>query len=230
MGPRGMRSGCVIGREFAKSARRKQRAQRCEGGRGCSVNEVTLAALLHVSTEWRGDLVYRAERGFMTRSHGAKFLGHPIHPMLVVFPLGLLVTSLIFDFIRLGTGNGTWGLVAEYMIGAGIIGGLVAAVFGLIDWLSIPAGTRAKTIGAWHGIGNVIVVLLFAISWAMRRDLPETPGTLPFVLSIVAVLIGAVTGWLGGELVDRLGIGVDEGANPNAPNSLSGGPAGRRAA
>jgi len=153
-----------------------------------------------------------------------------MHPMLVVFPLGLLVTSLIFDFIRLGTGNGTWSLVAEYMIGAGVIGGLIAAVPGLIDWLSIPAGTRAKAIGAWHGIGNVIVVVLFAISWLMRRPLPEEPGAGALVLSCVAVCIGAVTGWLGGELVDRLGIGVDEGANPNAPNSLSGGPAGRRAA
>src|SRR4051812_35361705 len=112
----------------------------------------------------------------MIRSHGAKLLGHPMHPMLVVFPLGLLVTSLIFDFIRLGTGNGTWSLVAEYMIGAGVIGGLIAAVPGLIDWLSIPAGTRAKAIGAWHGIGNVIVVVLFAISWLMRRPLPEEPG------------------------------------------------------
>jgi uncharacterized membrane protein len=157
-------------------------------------------------------------------------LGHPIHPMLVVFPLGLLVTSLIFDFLRLGTGNGTWSLVAEYLIGAGVIGGLIAAVPGLIDWLSIPAGTRAKAIGAWHGIGNVIVVVLFAVSWLMRRPAPEAPAAGAIVLSCVAVCIGAVTGWLGGELVDRLGIGVDEGANPNAPNSLSGKPAGRRAA
>jgi len=145
--------------------------------------------------------------------------------MLVVFPLGLLVTSLIFDFIGLGTGNGTWSLVAEYMIGAGVIGGLVAAVFGLIDWLSIPAGTRAKAIGAWHGIANVIVVLLFIATWVIRRPSPAQPGTGAIALSVVAVCIGAVAGWLGGELVDRLGIGVDEGANPNAPNSISGKPA-----
>jgi uncharacterized membrane protein len=164
----------------------------------------------------------------MIRSHGAKFLGHPVHPMLVVFPLGLLVTSLIFDFIGLGTGNGTWNLVAEYMIGAGVVGGLVAAVFGLIDWLSIPAGTRAKAIGAWHGILNVTVVLLFAVNWLLRYPSPSEPGTGPIALSAVAVCIGAVAGWLGGELVDRLGIGVDEGANPNAPNSISGKPASPR--
>ena len=162
--------------------------------------------------------------------HGVKFLGHPIHPMLVVFPLGLLITSLIFDFIRLGTGNGTWSLAAEYMIGAGVIGGLLAAVFGLVDWLAIPSGTRAKAIGAWHGIGNVVVVLLFIASWFIRLPAPADPGAGAIVLSSLGVLLGAVTGWLGGELVDRLGIGVDEGANPNAPSSMSHQPASRRVA
>ena len=162
--------------------------------------------------------------------HGVKFLGHPIHPMLVVFPLGLLITSLIFDFIRLGTGNGTWSLAAEYMIAAGVIGGLLAAVFGFLDWLAIPSGTRAKAIGAWHGIGNVVVVLLFIASWFVRLPAPSEPGGGAIMLSIIGVLIGAVTGWLGGELVDRLGIGVDAGANPNAPNSMSHQPASRRVA
>ena len=162
--------------------------------------------------------------------HGVKAFGHPVHPMLVVFPLGLLVTSLIFDFIQIGTGNGTWSLVAEYMIGAGVIGGLLAAIFGLIDWLAIPSGTRAKSIGVWHGLGNVVVVLLFIGSWLLRLPSPTQPVTGSIVLSVIGVCIGAVTGWLGGELVDRLGIGVDEGANPNAPSSISGEPASRRVA
>src|SRR5919204_2994004 len=62
----------------------------------------------------------------------AKLFGHPVHPMLIVFPLGLFITSLIFDFISMGSGNGTWSIVAYYMIGGGIVGGLAAAVFGLI--------------------------------------------------------------------------------------------------
>jgi uncharacterized membrane protein len=107
------------------------------------------------------------------------------------------------------------------MIAAGVVAGLVAAVFGLIDWLGIPGGTRAKRLGAWHGIGNVIVAALFAVSWWVRRGDPSTPATLAIVLSAVAVAIALVTGWLGGELVDQLGIGVHEGANPNAPSSLS---------
>jgi len=164
------------------------------------------------------------------RKHGVKLLGHPVHPMLVVFPLGLLVTSLIFDFIQLGTGNASWGLVAKYMIGAGVVGGLAAAVFGLVDWLAIPKGTRAKAIGAWHGIGNVIVVLLFIGSWLLREPSTGQPVSGAIVLSVIGVCIGAVTGWLGGELVDRLGIGVDEGANPDAPSSISGEPASRRVA
>lgn len=150
----------------------------------------------------------------------AKLFGHPIHPMLIVFPLGLFVTSLIFDIIRYASGDGTWSLVAFYMIGGGIIGGLLAAIFGLIDWLAIPDGTRAKSLGLWHGLGNVVVVLLFIVSWFVRRPVPADPPAGAFVLSILGVLLGAVTGWLGGELVDRLGIGVDEGANPNAPSSL----------
>jgi uncharacterized membrane protein len=107
------------------------------------------------------------------------------------------------------------------MIASGVVGGLLAAVFGLVDWLGIPSGTRAKRIGAFHGIGNVLVVGLFVVSWLLRYGDPMTPGALPFVLSAIAVGIALVTGWLGGELVDRLGVGVDEGANLDAPSSLS---------
>ena len=111
------------------------------------------------------------------------------------------------------------------MIAAGIIGGLVSAVFGLIDWLGLDGGTRAKRIGALHGLGNVVVVALFAGSWLIRRPLPLNPPVLAFVLSYLGAGLAGVTGWLGGELVDRLGVGVDEGANVNAPSSLSGKPA-----
>jgi uncharacterized membrane protein len=152
----------------------------------------------------------------------AKLLGHPIHQMLVVFPLGLLATAVIFDLISLGTGAPQWSTAAFYMIGAGIIGGLIAALFGLIDWVAIPSGTRAKAIGAWHGIGNVIVVLLFAASFAFRWNAPERPDNSALTFSFIGVLLALVTGWLGGELIDRLGVGIDEGANLNAPSSLSG--------
>jgi uncharacterized membrane protein len=158
----------------------------------------------------------------------AKLLGHPIHPMLIVFPLGLLATAVIFDIIALGRGDGAWSGIAFYLIPAGIIGGLAAAVFGLIDWLAIPSGTRAKAIGFWHGAGNVVVVILFGASWFLRWGTPNVPGTLALLLSFAGVVLALVTGWLGGELVDRLGVGVDDGAHLDAPSSLSGRVAGAR--
>lgn len=151
----------------------------------------------------------------------ARLFGHPIHQMLIVFPLGLLGTSLFFDILHLVIGGEQWAVVSYYMIAAGIISGLIAAPFGTIDWLSIPSGTRAKRIGALHGGGNVVVLLLFALSWMLRRDEPANPGGLEIGLSALAVVLSLVTGWLGGELVDRLGVGVDEGAHLDAPSSLS---------
>src|SRR5947208_1987387 len=155
----------------------------------------------------------------------AKLLGHPVHPMLIVFPLGLLATAIAFDIVGLVSGDNSWFGISFWMIAAGIIGGLLAAVFGLIDWWAIPSGTRAKSIGLLHGAGNVVVVLLFIGSWLLRRPAPENPGGTAFALAFVAVVLALVTGWLGGELVDRLGVGVDNGAHLNSPSSLSGRPA-----
>ena len=151
----------------------------------------------------------------------AKLFGHPIHQQLIVFPLGLLVTSVVFDVIHLVTSNTLWAVIAFWMIVAGVVGGLAAAPFGLWDWIGIPNNTRAKRIGLLHGVGNVIVLLLFAASLMIRKDNTAAPEAVALLLSAVGVVVGAVTGWLGGELVTRLSIGVDAGANPEAPSSLS---------
>jgi uncharacterized membrane protein len=158
-----------------------------------------------------------------------KFLGHPIHPMLIVFPLGLLATAVAFDIVGLVGGDPTWFHISYWMIAAGIIGGLCAALFGAIDWLAIPAGTRAKRIGLWHGGSNVVVVVLFIISWLLRSNGPFSPPASALALSFIAIVISLFAGWLGGELVDRLGVGVDNGAHLDAPSSLSGLPASERA-
>jgi uncharacterized membrane protein len=155
----------------------------------------------------------------------AKLLGHPVHPMLIVFPLGLLSTAAIFDIVGLVRHDSAWFHISFWMIAAGIIGGLLSAVFGIVDWIAIPRGTRASNIGLWHGAGNVVVTLLFIVSWFLRRPAPEHPGAVAFVLSFAAVGMALVTGWLGGELVDRMGVGVDDGAHLNAPSSLSKRPA-----
>jgi uncharacterized membrane protein len=158
----------------------------------------------------------------------AKAFGHAIHPMLIVFPLGLLATAVVFDIIHLATGGSDWAVVAFWDIAAGVVGGLLAAIFGLVDWLAVPAGTRAKRVGAWHGGGNVVVVVLFAVSWLLRLPNPGRPGLAPFVVAVLAVLLATVTGWLGGELVERLRVGVHEGAHLDAPSSLTGRAAGSR--
>jgi uncharacterized membrane protein len=156
----------------------------------------------------------------------ARFLGHPIHPMVVVIPLGLFISAAVFDGLYYWRGDTMFATISYYNIAGGILGGLLAAAFGLVDWLAIPAGTRAKRIGIFHAAINVTMVMLFAAAWIARSALPDlAPTTLVLGIELVAIALALLGGWLGGELVDRLGVGVDEGANLNAPNSLSGRPA-----
>ena len=152
----------------------------------------------------------------------ARILGHPIHPILIVCPLGLLATGVIFDVVALVSAVPKWAQFATYLTAAGVVGGLLAAVPGTIDWLAIPNGTRAKRVGLLHGVGNVIVVALFLVDWLLRRETPAAPPTGSVAAGLIGLGLALVTGWLGGELVGRLGVGVDDGANLNAPSSLSG--------
>lgn len=155
-----------------------------------------------------------------------RILGHPVHPMFIVYPIAMFTVAVILDIIHLFTGAATLPTVSFYMIGAGIVGGLVAAVFGFIDWLGLQSGSRAKHLGAWHGLGNFTMVVLFLISWLLRLgSANHTPSAVALLLSFAGAAISLVTAWLGGELVYRLGSAVDQGANPNAPSSLSGQPA-----
>jgi uncharacterized membrane protein len=151
----------------------------------------------------------------------AKAAGHPIHQQLVVFPLGLLATAVVFDVLGLITDVQGFPVASWFMIAAGVISGLLAAVFGAIDYLAVPQGTRARRVGAAHGLGNVVVVVLFAASWLLRADEPaHSPGALALVLALAGAALATVTGWLGGELVDRLGIGVAPDAGPDTPASF----------
>jgi uncharacterized membrane protein len=150
-----------------------------------------------------------------------KLLGHPVHPMLIVFPLGLLSTALVFDILYFVTNVAGFATFSYWAILAGVVGGLLAAVFGLTDWLGIPRGTRAKRIGATHGLGNLVVVTAFALSFWLRLDTPgNAPDTTTLILELVGAGVALVTAWLGGELVYRLGVAVDEDAGLNASSSL----------
>lgn len=153
----------------------------------------------------------------------ARALGHGLHPMLIVFPLGLLVTAVVFDIVWLITDRDGFSAASGYMIAAGLIGGVLAALFGWVDWFAIPGGTRAKRLGLLHGLGNAVVLVAFLISWLLRdRDDAWAPGAAALVFSFLAVAIGGVTAWMGGELVERLGIGVEDAAHPDASSSLRG--------
>jgi uncharacterized membrane protein len=151
---------------------------------------------------------------------GARILGHRLHPILIVFPLGLLSTAVIFEIGYYAAGTATFTGLTYWLLISGVIGGLVAAVFGLIDWLAIPSGTRAKTVGLVHAGVNAVALVVFALSWYLRPGPAAPPPILASVLAFAGVALALVGGWLGGELVERLGVGVHPGANLNAPSSL----------
>jgi uncharacterized membrane protein len=144
--------------------------------------------------------------------------------MLIVFPLGLLATSLVWDVLRLVTGSGQWGVIAFWTIAAGLVGALLAAGPGFLDWLAIPRQTRAKRIGLFHMVSNLAAVALFALSLALRwgdqHGYQQAPIS-AMALGWLGLGLASIGGWLGGELVETLGISVNDGANPNAPSSLS---------
>lgn len=148
----------------------------------------------------------------------AKLFGHSIHQMLIVFPLGLLGAGVVFDIVFLVREEQLFAAVAYWMMIAGIAGGLIAAPFGLLDWLGIPAGTRAKSVGATHGIGNVVVLALFAASVFLRGSETAAPPSAAYACSFLGLLVALFTGWLGGELVTRFGVGVHDDARVDAPN------------
>ena len=153
------------------------------------------------------------------------FFGHPIHPMLIVFPLGLLPTAVACDIIYWYTHNPNWGHIAYWLIAAGVLSGLVAAIFGFADWWSLASGTRAKRVGLLHAAMMDIVIILFAVSWWLRRGNPDAPSSVAISLGIIAACFALFGGWLGGELVYRLSVGVDLDAHLDSPSSLSGRPA-----
>jgi uncharacterized membrane protein len=151
----------------------------------------------------------------------AKLLGHPAHQVLVVLPLGLLIGSVCFDVYAFWRGDPDWALAAYRMMAVGVVTALVAAPFGTMDWLAIPAGTRAKRIGALHALANLVMLMLIGVSWWLRRGTPSAPGGVAVTLGVLALATMGLSAWLGGELVTRLGVGVSRGAHLDAPSSLT---------
>jgi uncharacterized membrane protein len=142
--------------------------------------------------------------------------GHPIHPLLVTVPIGAWVASFIFDLISHGAGEeAVFTKGAYWLIAIGVIGALVAAIFGFLDLLAIPRGTRAFKVGLTHMTLNLIVVALFVVNFLIRRsqlDDNKAVEAFPLILSIVALVILTTSGWLGGKLVYRHGVRVADEA------------------
>jgi uncharacterized membrane protein len=137
----------------------------------------------------------------------ASIAGHPIHPMLVPIAIGGFVISFAADIICCVTGSGDpWNTVAYYTMIGGILGALAAAVPGLIDLLSLPAGIRSTAVT--HMVINLTVVALFICNVWMRHNAPHDLKV-PMILSTVAILMLLVSGWLGGKMVFEGGVGVD---------------------
>ena len=146
----------------------------------------------------------------------ASINGHPIHPMIIPFPIALWVFSLVADVIYLWRGNPVWkDWIAFYALLAGIIGAAAAAVPGLIDWLSITDKAVVK-IANWHARLNVIALLIFAASFYLRTtsgsSLVSDNYTIPVALSLLGVILISISGWLGGEMVFKHGVAVSSGS------------------
>ena len=140
----------------------------------------------------------------------ASIAGHPIHPMLVPIAIGGFLLSFVFDLVCYWKGaHAPWTIVAYWTMLGGIAGALAAAVFGLVDLLSLPAGPVKSTGFAHMGI-NLTVVVLYVINAWMRTGKQDELGSLPFLLSLVAILLLVASGWLGGKLVYIHGVAVEK--------------------
>lgn len=142
--------------------------------------------------------------------------GHPVHPMIIPFPIALWVFSLVADVIYLWRGNSVWkNYVAFYALLGGIIGAAVAAVPGLIDWMSLTDKAVVK-IANWHARLNVIALLVFAGSFYLRTtggsNMVSSSHTIPLALSVLGVILISISGYLGGEMVFKHGVAVESRA------------------
>jgi uncharacterized membrane protein len=138
----------------------------------------------------------------------ASLAGHPLHPVMVVFPISFLVGALLTDILYWRLDDPFWARASLYLVAAGVITGLVAAVLGLVDFLTIQR-VRSVAAGWLHFLGNLVAVGLSAVSWLLRANNVEG-AVMPvgLALSAVVALLLLVTGWLGGELAFRYKVGV----------------------
>lgn len=139
----------------------------------------------------------------------ASFKSHPLHPILVAFPIAFFTSTLLFDGLALLFQNGNLWQVGHYLLIAGIAGALLAAVPGFIDYAyTVPPNSSAHKRATQHMLLNLIHVAVFATAWWLRRE-GTVSGLVVVAMEAVGVAVMAVAGWYGGTLVYRNQIGVD---------------------
>ena len=140
----------------------------------------------------------------------AQIAGHPLHPMLIPFPVAFLVATFVCDLIFWRTGNAGWSAASMWLLGAALVMAALAAVTGLTDFMG---DQRIRDLSAaWHHmLGNVVAVVLSLINWYWRYSGGDA-AVLPWglVLSTLVVLILLYTGWRGWEMVYRHRVAVEE--------------------
>jgi uncharacterized membrane protein len=154
------------------------------------------------------DALYRAKQ---PKSILAGPYGHPFHPLLVTIPIGTWIASAVFDVVALVSDQreAAFAEGAYWLIGIGIIGAVLAALFGLMDLLAIPRGGKAFRTGLMHMSLNLVVVVLFAVDFAVRASQgTEEASTVGFILSLVGLALVSVSGGLGGKLAYHYGVRV----------------------
>jgi nitrite reductase/ring-hydroxylating ferredoxin subunit/uncharacterized membrane protein len=140
----------------------------------------------------------------------AHFKGHPLHPMLIAFPIAFLYGGLVADAVgRAGGWPSVW-TTGAYLSVAAVVSGLVAGVPGLIDYLSVvPPRSSGKRRATWHMVVNVSALACFALGWVFRDMDTLLPGWGTLLLEAAGVGLVTWGGWMGGILVYRNQIGVD---------------------
>lgn len=136
--------------------------------------------------------------------------GHPFHPILITIPIGTWAASLVFDIIAMFAEDPSPFLLgAQVLIAIGVLGALVAALFGFLDYSVIPAGTRAKRVATTHMALNLGIVVVFAIDFFVRLAAGfDSVPVFGVILSVVGLAALGLSGYLGGELAYRFGVRV----------------------
>lgn len=139
----------------------------------------------------------------------ANIKGHPVHPMLVGFPIAFFTGTLIFDLLAYANDNPFSWQTGKYLEIAGIVAGLVTAIPGIVDYFgTIPPESSAKKRGTKHGLINVVMLIVFAMA-LYCRSIINMFSLLVIALEVIGVILIIISGWLGGTLVFRNQIGVD---------------------